>query len=54
MVELIDAIKQLTEEIQVDLDKFQKGNKAAGRRVRVNSIKLADLYKQFRKESVKE
>lgn len=35
-----------------DLEKVHKGNRAAAQRVRVGTIKLEKVAKQFRKESV--
>lgn len=40
--------------IEKDLYKFMVGNKIAGRRARVNLIKLEKAGKDFRKESTKE
>ena len=42
---LISAIKR-------DLDKAERGNKAASQRVRTGSIKLEKTAKKYRKESV--
>ena len=42
---LISALKR-------DLDKAERGNKAASQRVRTTSIKLEKLAKKYRKESV--
>ena len=39
-------------EFNVDAEKCEQGNKAAGRRARKISLELEKLYKQFRKESV--
>ena len=42
-----------TAQLQENLEKFEKGNKAAGQRARKNTLSLAKLYKEFRAESVK-
>ena len=42
-----------TLQLQENLEKFEKGNKAAGQRARKNTLTLARLYKEFRAESVK-
>lgn len=42
-----------TTQLQENLEKFEKGNKAAGQRARKNTLSLAKLYKEFRAESVK-
>ena len=42
-----------TAQLQENLEKFEKGNKAAGQRARKNTRSLAKLYKEFRAESVK-
>lgn len=42
-----------TTQLQENLEKFEKGNKAAGQRARKNTLTLAKLYKEFRAESVK-
>ena len=42
-----------TLQLQENLEKFEKGNKAAGKRARKNTLTLAKLYKEFRAESVK-
>jgi hypothetical protein len=38
--------------LQKDLEKVERGNKAASQRVRTGSIKLAKIAKTYRKESV--
>ena len=38
--------------MEKDLDKTEKGNKAAAQRVRTHSIQFAKIAKEFRKESV--
>lgn len=54
MLNLIRQIRKSTHDIMHDLEKFEQGNKAAGKRVRKNSIELERLYKEFRKRSVHE
>ncbi|AHK63513.1 hypothetical protein BOKEGFJH_00636 [Chlamydia avium] len=46
-------MRDLLESIQHDLDKAEKGNKAAAQRVRTDSIKLEKIAKLYRKESIK-
>ncbi len=45
-------MKSLLEEVCSDLDKAEKGNKAASQRVRTGTIKLEKIAKHYRKESV--
>ena len=54
MNELITDIRTIMEDIAVDLGKAEKQNKAAAQRVRVDSIKLEKLFKEFRKRSLTE
>lgn len=54
MLNLIHRIRHTTHDIMHDLEKFEQGNKTAGKRVRKNSIELEKLYKEFRKRSVNE
>jgi len=52
---LKDTVKrmhQLLSTLKRDLDKAEKGNKAASQRVRTCSIKLEKTAKKYRKESV--
>ena len=46
-------LKEILEEMSKDLDKTEKGNKAAAQRVRTGSIEFAKVAKIFRKESVR-
>lgn len=46
---LVKEIEQTMESIQVDI---RKNSKAAEARVRKNSLVLAQLMKQYRKESI--
>jgi hypothetical protein len=48
------ALRLLLEEMATDLNKSEKGNRAAAQRVRTSSIKFAKIAKLFRKESVAE
>ena len=48
----IHSLKKLISDLDRNLDKSLKGNKAASQRVRTGSIKFAKLAKMFRKESV--
>ena len=50
---ILRDIKDETLKLQENLEKFEKGNKAAGQRARKNTLNLAKLYKEFRAESVK-
>ena len=54
MQDLIHKIRHTTHDIMHDLEKFEQGNKAAGKRVRKNSLEIEKLYKEFRKRSVYE
>lgn len=54
MLNLIRQIRHTTHDIMHDLEKFEQGNKAAGKRVRKASLELEKLYKEFRKRSVSE
>lgn len=54
MKKLIHDIRHSTHEIMHDLEKFEQGNKTAGKRVRKASLELERLYKEFRKRSVHE
>ncbi|MBM3201541.1 MAG: hypothetical protein FJZ56_03940 [Chlamydiae bacterium] len=46
------AMRELLEEMLVDLTKAEKGNKTAAQRVRTKSITFAKVAKVFRKLSV--
>lgn len=50
---IVHNINLETAQLQENLEKFEKGNKAAGQRARKNTLALAKLYKEFRAESVK-
>jgi hypothetical protein len=47
------TMKDLLEGICCDLEKAEKGNKAASQRVRTGSIRLEKAAKLYRKESIK-
>lgn len=52
---LKDSIKHMRDllaNIQADLEKADKGNKAASQRVRTGTVKLEKIAKHYRKESV--
>lgn len=49
-METLDQIKELTELLSVDADKFYKGNKSAGTRARKFAQELKALLQQFRTE----
>ena len=51
MEKLLDVIIETFEAFKADAEKDT--NKAAARRARVNSVKLAKLLKEFRETSVK-
>lgn len=46
----IDLIKTLTEEMSVEVAKFNKGNKSAGTRARKNAQELKALLQTLRTE----
>jgi hypothetical protein len=46
----IQKIKTLVETLSFDYDKFEKGNKTAGTRVRKSSQELRELLKNLRGE----
>lgn len=48
----VETMKNLLAEIGTDLPKAEEGNKAASQRVRVNTIELEKIAKQYRKESI--
>ena len=45
-------LRELLSNIQSDLEKSEKGNKAASQRVRTGTVKLEKIAKHFRKESI--
>lgn len=50
--ENIGAMKELIYGMSKDLEKTNKGNRAAAQRVRTASVEFAKVAKEFRKESV--
>ncbi len=46
-------MNELLEQIVSDLNRAERGNKAASQRVRTGTIQLEKIAKQYRKESVK-
>jgi len=48
----INSMRELLAEMERDLDKTERGNKAAAQRVRTHSIQFAKVAKVFRKESI--
>lgn len=46
------SIKKLLSHISHDIEKAEKGNKAASQRVRTNTVRLEKLAKLYRKESI--
>jgi hypothetical protein len=49
-METLEKIKTLTEELSVDVTKFEGGNKSAGTRARKTSQELKSLLQQLRGE----
>ncbi len=49
-MERLEKIKTLTEELSVDVTKFNSGNKSAGTRARKTSQELKSLLQQLRGE----
>jgi hypothetical protein len=49
-METLEKIKLLTEELSVDVTKFNKGNKSAGTRARKQAQELKSLLQQLRIE----
>lgn len=45
-------MRELLSHICVDLEKSERGNKAASQRVRTGTVRLEKLAKQYRKESI--
>lgn len=50
----VEQMKKLLLEISHDLEKSDRGNRAASQRVRTNTIKFGKVSKEYRKESVAE
>lgn len=55
MHDLILEISSILDNVKIDLSKADHdNNKSAAQRIRVNSIKLEKLFKEFRKRSLNE
>lgn len=50
MRKTFETIKQLMKDSEVDLEKFENGNKSASVRVRKNMLEIGKLTKQMRSE----
>jgi len=50
--ETFKHMRDLLSHICVDLEKSERGNKAASQRVRTGTVRLEKLAKQYRKESI--
>jgi hypothetical protein len=53
-METVKKIKDLTEVLSVDAEKFYKGNKSAGTRARKTAQELKALLQEFRVEILEE
>ena len=53
-METVEKIKELTEALTVDADKFYQGNKSAGTRARKTAQELKALLQTFRVEILSE
>jgi len=53
-METVKKIKELTEVLSVDADKFYNGNKSAGTRARKTAQELKALLQNFRVEILEE
>jgi len=53
-METLQKIKELTETLSVDTEKFYKGNKSAGTRARKGAQELKALLQQLRVEILEE
>ena len=51
-METVEKIKELTELLSVDANKFYKGNKSAGTRARKTAQELKALLQKFRGENL--
>lgn len=54
MKELYSHLKELVEQLEVNLNKAEKGNKSAGVRLRKELKQMQALLKELRSESLKE
>lgn len=53
-METLEKIKELTEQLSVDVNKFFSGNKSAGTRARKSAQELKKLLDSLRKEILSE
>ena len=53
-METLEKIKELTEQLSVDVTKFYKGNKSAGTRARKSAQDLKSLLQTLRGEILEE
>lgn len=53
-METLEKIKELTEQLSVDVTKFYKGNKSAGTRARKSAQDLKSLLQNLRGEILEE
>jgi len=53
-METLEKIKELTEQLSVDVNKFFSGNKSAGTRARKTSQDLKSLLQQLRGQILEE
>ena len=53
-METLEQIKELTEQLSVDVSKFYAGNKSAGTRARKSAQELKALLQQLRLEILEE
>jgi hypothetical protein len=53
-METLEKIKDLTEQLSIDVTKFYDGNKSAGTRARKTSQDLKNLIQQLRGEILEE
>lgn len=53
-METLEKIKELTEQLSVDVTKFYKGNKSAGTRARKSAQDLKSLLQSLRGEILEE
>jgi hypothetical protein len=54
MITTIEKIKELTEQLSVDVNKFYGGNNSAGTRARKSSQELKNLLQLLRSEILEE
>lgn len=51
--ETVKQLRDLLQNVTNDLEKAEKGNKAASQRVRTGTVKMEKIAKHYRKESIK-